>query len=375
MLRIKDIEQALLHVVGWRQEKGYETGLEESLSGLYFQSSHPFVTLGNISSAMPEDAVLDEYVERLTLDAIDRVSYAFVQRKTSGGQSKQLLSRHALFDGAGNRKNVEESRSSIVGFEFVPLRHMGVTAKIERIGFQGYGTPGEIKLYVFHSSRQSPIREISVEVKGDGSFAWVDTESLYMPYENDYGDGGAWYICYDQKSMPLGLEAVNFGRDWSREPCGTCNRGNLQIWREQTKYLSISPFFAGGDVTEGLWDIEDNVYTPSTNYGINVEFSVHCDLSDFIISQKELFADVLMKQMAVDVVRLLSLNPEVRVNRRQLNVTRSDALYALDKTSDGSKGGLTYELEKAYKALDIDTSAMDSACLCSGRKGVRYGTV
>lgn len=77
-------------------------------------------------------------------------------------------------------------------------------------------------------------------------------------------------------------------------------------------------------------DIEMLKYTNTQNYGLNVEISVGCDLTDFIVSQRQLFANVLQLQVAYNALRTMAMNPDVRVNRNQSNVSRMDILYELD---------------------------------------------
>ena len=168
-------------------------------------------------------------------------------------------------------------------------------------------------------------------------------------------------------------------KDWSREPCGTCNRGSVEAWRELTKYINISPFKVPSLETfeeyPEMWDIEDNVYTSTVNYGLNVEVSIGCDLTDFIIEQRQMFATVLQRQMAATLLRTLALNPHVRVNRNQSNASKNDLLYEVDGNTDGRATGIGYDLRKAYEALDLDTRGIDRICLTCRPVGARYRTV
>ena len=116
-------------------------------------------------------------------------------------------------------------------------------------------------------------------------------------------------------------------------------------------------------------------YTNTSNYGINVEISVGCDLTDFIISQRSMFANCLQMQVAYNLLRTMAMNPDVRVNRNQSNVSRMDILYELDGNTQGRKSGLGWELEKAYRALSLDTAGIDGICLPCNNHGVRYRTV
>ena len=420
-------------LVGWQQ--GYspadrlDESLTESASGLTFQGAHPLVTLENVRCVMPEDyymrypewsnaveyekgdkvrkgedvyiatadntasdpttatdkwqsfSILNDFLTDLGDQCAAQVVQTFLQIKSILKESKNLLERRTFFDGAGRINASIEPKGRLVGMEITPAYAMGVTAKIGRIGLQFTGGTGTVRVYLFHSSRVEPLYTADLEyTRTNGGFQWFDLNDWYLPYiRGDKDSGGSWYLVYDEDELPVGMEAINVSKDWSREPCGTCNIGDLAGWRELTKYLNISPFRvpASDDFAEypEMWDISENVYTNTLNYGMNVEVTVACDLTDFIISQRDIFATVLQRQMAATILRTLALNPNVRVNRNQSNASRNELLYEVDGNTDGRATGLGYELKKAYEALDIDTRGIDRICLTCRPVGVKYRTV
>lgn len=430
MIRIEQIQEAMLHLVGWEQsydpQAQIDMSLTETESGLTYQQAHPMVTLENIKAIMPEQYMyqypawdkdteygkgekvshsekvwestsnhnenntpaddseywkeydfVSVWLERLTYSAIAKTVQTFLQQKSLLRESKNLLERRSLFDGAGRINNTCENGQRLVGMEIVPAYSMGVTTKLERIGLQMTGATGKVTLYIFHSSKVDPFYTIEFDViKGNGTMEWKELKDVYLPY---LGDTGAWYVVYNQADLPVGMEAVNVTKDWSREPCGTCNRGSLEAWRELTKYMMVSPFRVKALETFAefpeLWDIEENVYTNTKNYGINMVLSVGCDLTDFIIQQRAIFATCLQRQLAVDVIRTLAMNPEVRVNRHQSNASREDLLYEVDGNPQGRASGLGKDLQDAYKALDLDTRGIDRICLTCVPTRVKYTTV
>lgn len=125
-----------------------------------------------------------------------------------------------------------------------------------------------------------------------------------------------------------------------------------------------------------LWDNDNMLYTNTQNYGINVELSVGCDLTDFIISQRSIFQTVVQRQVAAIALRTMAMNPDVKVNRNQSNVSKMDILYELDGNTNGVRpGGLGYDLKKAFEVLELDTRGIDRLCLGCNNKGVKYRTV
>ena len=322
--------------------------------------------------------LMSDFIRKQTNDSIKKVVTRFIRDKVIGMETRNIIEKRTLFDGAGRIADTIENKGNVVGFEIVPLREGGITMKIEQLGLQFYGNTGDIKLYLFHSSCAEPVWTKTITYnRQNGTYQWEPVQDLYLPYLNPLTNaGGSWYLVYWQKVLPKYAEAVNFARDWSREPCSTCNKGDVMLYREMTKYVRISPFRVevGNDWDGTLWNIADNLYTNTLNYGINVQFSIGCDLTGFIIDQRMIFAEVIQKQVASDCLRAIALNPNVRVNRNQANVGRDNILYELDGNGQGVKG-LNGDLEKAYKALSIDTTGLDKTCLGCHTGGVRIRAI
>lgn len=440
MIRINEICEALKNVCGWEQSydpaKAIDDNLTQTESGLYFQGAHPLLTLDNMAAIMPDDwgiqypvwdaltqwkqnkvvqygndtngnklfwkakadnvgeeptedslfwskyNILSDFLERMTRNGIATAIQTFTQIKQLDKETRNLLERRTFFDGAGRIRATLQNNHKLVGFEIVPVRAMGVTAKIEKIGLQMTGGTGVVRMYLFHSSQIDPIKTFDLNFTvTNGGFQWFPLTDCYLPYISDKNNaGGAWFLCYNQDELPVGMEAINVSKDWSREPCGTCNMGSVEVWRELTKYLQVTPFMYNAPETFAeypeLWDIAYTMYTRTQNYGLNCEITIGCDLTDFIISQRQIFQTVIQRQVAAIALRTLAMNPNVRVNRNQSNATRMDILYELDGNTSGVRpGGLGYDLKKSYEALQIDTQGLDRICLACNNRGVRYRTV
>ena len=438
MIRLKELQAALLPVVGWQQDYNPQNQIEadlcESESGLTFQGAHPLCTLANVRAIMPDDYfyqypawdnaqhyepgvvvadanklwkcvlpninkqpsenpnqwrafnMVSDFVRDLTINGINTAVQTFIQEKQLQQESRNLLERRTFFDGAARLAATIDPTGKLVGFEIVPVRAMGVTTKIERIGLQMVDAIGQVRLYLFHSSQVAPMRTIDLMYTNThGGFQWfTPTEPIYLPYipgtdGNGNDAGGAWFLCYNQNELPQGMKALNVSKDWSVEPCQTCLGGSIESWRQMTKYLQVSPFSIHAPLDfqqyPEMFDISEIGYTNTMNYGMNLEISVGCDLTDFIISQRQIFATVIQKQVAATVLRTIAMNPDVRVNRNQVNVTRDELLYELDGAPTGRASGLGYELKQAYRALELDTRGLDRICLQCNNHGVKYRTV
>lgn len=439
MVRIQEIQENLLHLIGWRQS--YDTNdivlsesLTESESGLYYQDAHPLLTLQNLISIAPdfknfvypvhsientykkgevvaledkyykalqdvpadvveitneeywnETSPFSEWLEMKTKASITKAITRFVNEKVAKGTYKTLCEKKTLFDGTGRIYDTVKNRNNLVGFEIVPIRSKGVTTKINRIGLQ-FTEPGEYTILVMHSSSQEPYYTETFTKTKSNSMEWfIPKKELYLPYENEAIDaGGSWYICYFQSELPEGSHAIRKNRDWSKGPCNECSRYEYESWKLWSKYLEVHPFFVNEEFvpydedTEEhiLWDIKANQYVYDTNFGLNLDITISCDITDFIIEQKFMFQDYLSKQVAIDFLREFAYNANVRTNRHSINASRPDILYEIDGDSSSmKKSGLSYQLELAFSALKISTEGIDRVCMPCINHGIKYRTV
>jgi hypothetical protein len=435
MVRANDIQEKLLHLIGW--EQNYDTSdlkisdaLTVSESGLYFQQIHPLLTLQNMSCIAPdfknitfpeynsekeyskgnvvdyqgtqykalqkaqgkqpdieseywvETNLFSEWLESKTKASIQKAIARYCNEKTVEGTNKPLCESRTLFDGTGRLVDTVKNKKNLVGFEIIPVRAKGVTTKINKICLQ-FTKAGEYTLYLMHSSMDAPVKIIKLNKIRDNSAEWFTVDDLYLPYQSEYNDaGGSWYLCYFQSELPEGSQAIRKDKDWSKEPCGSCSRRELITWMAWSKYLEIHPFFVNEELinTEDeslhLWDVENNQYTYDNNYGLNLEVTVSCDITDFIVEQRMMFQDVIAKQVAVDMLREFAYNSNVRTNRHSINASRLDILYEVDGDSSSmKKSGLSYQLDMAFKAIKLSTSGIDRVCLPCRNNGIKYRTV
>lgn len=448
MVRALDIQEKLLHLIGW--EQNYDTSdlkisdaLTVSESGLYFQQIHPLLTLQNMSCIAPdfknmtfeeynaekpyskgnvikygsllykalqnstgkqpdieseywvETNPFSEWLESKTKASIQKAISRYCNEKIAQGTYKTLCENRTLFDGTGRLVDVVKNKKNLVGFEIVPVRAKGVTTKINKIGLQ-FTEPGEYTLYLMHSSMDAPVKIIKLNKIRKNSIEWFTLDDVYLPYQSEDNDaGGSWYLCYFQSELPEDSQAIRKDKDWSKEPCNSCSRREYLAWMAWSKYIEVHPFFVNEELINGmqddfnddfnndfakqpihLWDVDNNQYTYDNNYGLNLEITISCDITDFIIEQRMLFQDIIAKQVAVDMLREFAYNANVRTNRHSINASRLDILYEVDGDSSSmKKSGLSYQLDMAFKAIKLSTEGIDRVCLPCKNNGIKYRTV
>lgn len=427
MIRIADIQDKMLHLVGWKQSYDLSdimlsSNLTQTESGMYFQQIHPLLTLDNLRSIAPdfqnfnwqvhdankayksgevvrvddslykaiqdvpaETDILDseywaetnpfsEWLEEKTKASIVKLVNKFINMKLADKATKSLIENKILFDGTGRLTNKIENRNRLVGFEIDTVRSKGVTVKIDKIGLQ-MTEPGSYTLYIFHSSNPEPIYTLTFEKTKANSLEWFKPkEDILLPYESTNTDaGGSWYMVYKQSELPENAQAIYKDRDWSTGPCKACSRSEFLAYQAWSRYIEVHPFYISEDEE---FDPEIMNFTYDKNYGINLEVSAYCDLTDFIIKQRAMFQDVLAKQVAIDFLREFAYNPNVRTNRHSINASKLDILIELDGDANSMRqSGLSYELDIALKALSISTQGLDRVCLPCVNNGIKYRSI
>lgn len=429
MIRINDILDTLCGLIGWRQ--AYDTStlviadsLTQSESGLYYQDSHPLLTLTNVASLAPDfanthwqeydikksykkgsvvrytDGVLykavsdipanrppmedrrwlgtfpfSEWLEAKTRAYVQKAITRYYNERMAKGTARSVLESKTLFDQAGRLTDTEAYGHKLVGMEIVPVRSNGVVTQIDKIGLQ-FNAPCYITLYLMHSSQAAPLRTAQLHyAKSGGSLQWLTLEEpMYLPYvSNDTDAGGSYYLVYEQDAD---ARAIIKNRDWSAAPCNACSRTEYTSYLAWSKWLEVHPFeVVDGAYTLGeMWDLEDNSYTYKSNHGINLSVSVVCDLTDFIVKHRLEFADLILKSVTVDFLREFVYNPNVRTNRNSLNVSKPDLMMQLDGNPEFGRVGLSAELDKAYKALNFNFAGINRVCQPCNNHGIRYTT-
>ena len=427
MIRIADIQDKMLHLVGWKQSYDLSdimlsSNLTQTESGMYFQQIHPLLTLDNLRSIAPdfqnynwqvhdvnkaykygevvrvddslykalqnvpaETDILDidywgdtnpfsEWLEEKTKASIVKLVNKFINTKLADKATKSLIENKILFDGTGRLTNKIENRNRLVGFEIDTVRSKGVTVKIDKIGLQ-MTEPGSYTLYIFHSSNPEPIYTLTFEKTKANNLEWFKPkDDILLPYESANTDaGGSWYLVYKQSELPENAQAIYKDRDWSTGPCKACSRSEFLAYQAWSRYIEVHPFYISEDEE---FDPEIMNFTYDKNYGINLEVSAYCDLTDFIIKQRAMFQDVLSKQVAIDFLREFAYNPNVRTNRHSVNASKLDILTELDGDANSMRqSGLSYELDIALKALSISTQGLDRVCLQCVNNGIKYRSI
>lgn len=370
MYSVSEIKSGLIGttpLISWRQNPDSsgvqinDTSLVTTpSSGLYFNDFHPMLTTDNLFSLRP-DYMLDQtgttlntsyssWLRQKTEAAIIKSIEAWISAKFKDRTARNLLERDTLLKTATGSET-DTNNSKKVGREFVPVRRRGIKMTIQQIGLQ-LDTNCTVTVYLRHQNSNE--QSTSFVYTGNGVPQWKTV--------NWEIDGEGSYLVYYDQAQNAGVKSINGIYD------------NVAVETECA--IKCGRYFKSTEFeTDSL--TQPIPYTGGTNHGLNFKVMVECDYTEFILEQKTLFKNLIGYQVAMDMLRELAYNANVRVNRNVSNANEMQKLilYEIDGDSQGRKGGLSLKFDEALSTLKFDETGIDSICLNCKRRGIRIGSV
>lgn len=428
MYNIDLISEELKDLLGFYQNEDpngtpqLQEDLLVSTSFMYYQDEHPLVTLRNLYKIAPEfseitydayvpgddyevgnkaafnsknwialvdntgvepgtdDNVWQEYdafsdwLRKRVKTSIVKVVEDFVKRKEVLKKGSAIFEDKVLYTGTGRMTDLISNSDLFVGLNLELSRQKGALVKIPRVSFQFDG-PVDFNLYVFHSSQTEPIQITPISYTKTNSVQWFDLGLDIKHFNTEIDAGGIYTVGYYQSDLGT-VKALNKVVNWYDEPtCSHCNQTDFNNYKLRSKHLSVYAVGAPEGVKGELFDINQLNYWNDRNYGMNMEVSVYCDFTDFIIEQKDMLKAAISKQFAIKVLERLIYNPEDDIDRAILTKNAARITYDLNGTDEDKSNSLRSRYLYDLKSIDFSTDGINRLCLKCNPKGVTYGSI
>lgn len=382
-MNFKKIQTGLRGLVGWKKgsnpENDFDAVLEITKSGLEYQKAHPLVTIDNIAAVMLQEWDSDpnktrkehitDTLNELYETGVTKLVQGVLVEKTILGETKNLMDHYRLIPGLGSLTSPYPKSGKFVGLELTTNNRKGVSVKIGRLMIQAKGGDFDLTVYLFEQGNPEALEQFVVSVSGNGMYSRLETTISLSA-------GKRYYLGYFEDDLPVPVVAINTPRKWDGAPCAYCNNEDLTKWNRLREFVTIRAFVANPIAGLSAFDENTLSYPNMVNFGFNIELSVGCDLSDFIIDNKDLFSTALQLSVAVTTIKTLAANPNVNVSRNLLNLEHSKAIYELDgNVNTKANTSLGEQLERAIKAINIDLRGLDKECMACKSNGIKFKNV
>lgn len=328
---------------------------------------HPLLSMSNLINLVNKFDDFNQFLYKKRQNAIEKLTSSIMQQKNMYDNAKELVSNLKMYDGVGNWNEKILKDNRFVGYK-LQLKQPDLSININQIGLQIDTTNPTFKLYFYHSSKFEAIATREIVHNKTNSFAYYEIESVVLPYITD----GYYIVGYYESD--LNGQAINKRQNFP--PCLSCNQTNAELYSNWSKYVEVNTIsIASENLNEDLtkWQDTYEVITTNTNYGLNLSFSVYCDLSTFFCNNKYLFTDILGKAIVIELLKDLAFSD--RFNQTERRVSQM-ATYALGN-KENNQVGLESEFSQAIKAFNVNLSGLNKLCLpCENNKfKLTYGSI
>jgi len=288
-------------------------------SGNYFQSltnANSGNTTSNTTNWLPT-TLLSQYLNEYTRGALDTIlSTQFEVNPLV--DAKQLMK-------IGKLDETVPIEAKWRGLRITPKSSDYLNIRFNQIGLRFTGAQAvTIKLYNQNTPKLSETFNIT-----SNNFEWSTPTTDWL-IDNE---PGSWYVFYDETNH-------------TEQSIGT----NAYLQKCFYKYFDVIAFEA--PVGTDLNTLDESSFRWDTNFGINLNFTIGYDLTEFVIENKRSFKEVWQLQAAFDLLTSMKVNAGIRSNRNQRAINIEEHIDEINfQLVDLTNYTLAKRLESAYKKL------------------------
>lgn len=357
LINIENIDQTAQNVDGFSHDD-YNGATVYSFGARVTDSSinYRYIRKTPASGNAPTDADFWEVVDpisdllyRLYESAINRTMDSWINDKKIRNITRSIEQSSFTHDGIADYDDLESNANDFVGVRIRLNRGASSLAvQLKRIETHFTGTWQGLTMYVYHSSTQSPLHTFTVD-SVDKSVQVKKINDIILRYYNDtQASAGEFFIGYKQSDLEaLGGQAITMKHGFSRRFL----RMVSPLIQVNTFRIEESSFNAGTT----MFDPDDVSVTASQNFGLNLELSIKNDVGQFIIDNKEDFADALANAYGLEILRMMAFT-----TRKTNDLAESVSIEAKKEvySSDGVNGTVMDKFKESIKALNYDLSGL-----------------
>lgn len=365
MFKSDIIQNEFRTLLGWKRhhdtaEINLSAGIQVSQTGEYFQQKHPALRLDYVRALLPSNQDLEQYLTETVEYAAVEMLNDFMQYRNLNNFGKSLLDNQQLLNRYGfmNDKIMNEGR--FVGYQIRVGATTGLQLVIDEIGLQFIGAE-TFDLHLFHSSKKDPINTFNLTTSGDGQWDWTEVMEELNGFERANKNGGVYLLGYYQDDLTL--EAINMTSfDWNRGVCGGCNNSYYHVWKSINEYYGIYPFYVpNGDFTVGeVPDLNNLIYISNQSFGLNLRLTAKCDLTDFFVTQRRQFKNLLALKTTNIILEMMRYSNEVNFIEENIKMM---IIRDLEGDKETNARNIPQQYKDELKAVIYNTGGINEKCL------------
>jgi hypothetical protein len=268
-------------------------------------------------------------------------------------QGKTIVSNVLLYDGRGLNDTVEK-RGRFVGYKVFVLRP-NMKFNLHRVAIQ-LTEAQDLDIYIFQANNPDPLAVQTVSY----TTPYKMTEFTINPITFGSELSTNEYLIGYYESDLVG-RAIKRDIDLVSPSLGCCNNVSYSYFQKFSSFVDIKPFYVESDYltnNELSWSSGEEVVINGNNFGMNMNFTVNCDLTDLIIQQKALFKPLIQQTLVVSILKdiINSTRDNATANNVRGLVLANGTIQGYIKTEED-------RLKKRIDSVSLDMSTLDSTCM------------
>lgn len=332
-------------------------------SGVNYEYINATPSAGNTPPNATYWKVIDsynDYLLRIDRKASDITIDSVMNSKKIKGQVGSIFNNVQLFRGQANRSNLVTNAGKMVGLILELKDHRSLVSILHKVGHQ-FNEAVTFDLYLYHTSQVAPLAtfEIAHSTALQSQWTALTANNILRYISDSYDVGGQFLLGYFQDDLDT-AKAMYKDIVWSQYK--SCCGDVKEDYRKYSPFMGVSGFSIDSDFLDGtnMPDPEKIVIDPYNNYGLNLQFTTKCDLTPFLIEQKDVLAEVKSLNMAYLILQDIANSTRgANAKANQVSALAKSQIY----THKDAWGTVLDRLNKATQGLEFDLSGLNQACL------------
>lgn len=341
-----------------------DNDLTISESGEFFQEKHPALRLDYIQSTLPANHLLDDYLTDKVRFSINGIMNDIIQYRQVSKYGKTLLEQSTLLNRKSYQSDKIVNQKRFVFLQIKVLDAMALATVINEIGLQLDGAQ-TLNLYLFHSDHEDYLELFEIETINT-STAWKRIEKQLDSMSIESFTGGVFLLGYYQDDLTT--QAINYTNfNWDVGECTSCGNAShyVETWKAIRKNFFIYPgYLASGNYEVGKFpDLKKAFWANNTSWGLNLKLSVRCDLTDFFISNRFAFKNLLSLKVANVILKEMRFSTETNFVTDEL---RNMIIREVEGDKETNYLNISQQYDRELKAVAFNIEGINGKCLgCS----------
>lgn len=372
--------ECLRGVIGWKDHYDpaevaplTDTDLLVSESGEFYQEKHPAMRLDLISASLPSNRDLNEYLKEVEEGAITELLNDISVTKELSRVGKEIVGNDVIFNAIGYIGDTITNEGRFVGIKINPTQKIGLKVVLNRIGLQFTQAQTNFKLYLYHTSQVDPLKEFTFANTLGGKFHWEEVQFDIKADDKEI-TGGEYFLGYYQDD--LSGNAVHYDKlNWRTGFCSACDGGIKQgIYSGIQRFVGMRAFYLPAsdiDSNRKMFNPDNVIYSDTNNWGMNMNVSVRCDLTNFWCDNRMTMKNILGLKVTHKILKDISFSQQMNHVEERLKMM---IIRDLEGDKETNYINIADQYKRALKAIKYSHSSINSICLpCDKASSVTYG--